>query len=245
VIEAIGAMDGDEAVDLLLGHIGDHDSHVRRIAVEALARQRVARAFDPLMERLDAEPYQDVTEEIVRALLCVAPERIEERLGEFPVRVREDIGRFSEDVETLLRLSRDEDSRVRLSGLYGLGRMGGERAGARLVEVLGDPDPEVRRTAVIALGPALVDFPAVDTVLRDGDMWVRLHGVRALGESCTEGALDKIEPLLKDEETPVLMAAVEALSCIGGPRAKALLGVLAGHRDDGVREAALHARERL
>jgi HEAT repeat protein len=244
-IEALGKMPTPESKQALLKRLNDHDSHIRKEAISSLGRIKDKDAFDKLLEHLDdTEEYIDVLEEAVKALLMIDPGRLFSHLDKFNSTLRVAIGRFSKDLDILLRLSSDEDLDVRLSSISGLGTLGMQKANERLKEVLKDKEPETRRTAVMALIGNENFFEDIKPLIHDDDMWVRLHAVRALGESDESGVLQTIKPALKDEEVPVVLAVVDVLKSMGGSDVKHVLKALLKHKNDAVREAAGHALEK-
>jgi HEAT repeat protein len=178
---ALGEIDGEGATQQLRDAIDDRDGHVRRAAVMALGRLRDANAFGSLFEHLGCERYRDVYEETVKALLAIDECELCRHLAEMGPVAREVIGRFGRDETTLLDLSRDEDRGVRLAALAGLGKIPTGPAVARLIATLADEDPEVRRTAIIALGALGQGLDAVRPLLEDPDIWVRMSAATVLG----------------------------------------------------------------
>lgn len=178
---ALGEIDSEAATQQLRDAIDDRDGHVRRAAVMALGRLRDATAFDPLFEHLGCERYRDVFEETLKALLAIDECELCRHLVEMGPVAREVIGRFGRDETTLLDLSRDSDRTVRLAAIAGLGKIPTGPAINRLTETLADDDPEVRRTAIIALGAIGQGLDAVRPLLEDPDIWVRMSAATVLG----------------------------------------------------------------
>lgn len=244
-IEALGQIPTPESKQALLEMLKDHDSHIRKEAMASLGRIGDKDAFDILLRHLeDSEEYVDVLEEAVKALLMINADGLYPHLVGFNSTVRGTIGRFSRDIEILLRLSRDEDFDVRLSATAGLGTLGTEKANEHLREVLSDKEPEIRRTAVIALTGSKSCYDDIKPLLHDDDMWVRLHAVRALGEGNDSEVLQTIKPALKDEEVPVVLAAIDVLKEVSSSDVKRALKTLLKHKSDAVREAAGQALEK-
>jgi HEAT repeat protein len=244
-IKALGQIPTPESKQTLIQTLRDHDSHIRKEAISSLGRMRDKDAFDLILEHLeDNKEYIDVLEEAVKSLLMIDADRLVFHLDEFNSTIRGAVGRFSGDVDILLSLSRDVDLDVRLAATAGLGTIGIKEANERLREVLSDKDPEIRRTAVSALMGNDCCHGDIKPLLHDDDMWVRLHAVRALGESDGTDVLQTIKSALKDEEVPVVLAAVDVLKKVGGSHVKQALKVLLNHKNVAVREAAGHALEK-
>ncbi len=97
---------------------------------------------------------------------------------------------------------------------------GPETVVSRLVALLNDPQPDVRRTAALSLGK--IAHPesgsALIPALRDADPLVRRYSAWALGslgEHAAHNAGSALVPLLGDSSPEVAMAAAEAIGKIG------------------------------
>lgn len=73
-IKSLGEIDSAGVSDTLLGAIADQDSHVRKTAVAALGKISQSSAFEPLMEMLQKEEYNDVIDAIIESLMSISPE---------------------------------------------------------------------------------------------------------------------------------------------------------------------------
>jgi HEAT repeat protein len=106
-------------------------------------------------------------------------------------------------------------------------------AGASLVGLTWDPDPNVRAAAVETLGTrgGTAAARAATSLLDDPEWFVRVHAVRAAGLLAGAEAAPMICRLLADRQWWVRTAAKDALRGIGGESVPALLSVLA--HDDG------------
>jgi twitching motility protein PilT len=93
-----------------------------------------------------------------------------------------------------------------------------------VIELLSDPDEEVRSAAVtVASGfhdPRVV--PATINLLRDSDWWIRIAAADALGTLKDPRAVEPLVAALSDPD--LKWSAVEALGRIGDPRALNALG---------------------
>lgn len=243
-VRALGNMASEEAESALLRAVSDRDSHIRKEAAAALGARGSRRAVGVLLEQLTREKYADVMEEVVKALLKADPGAVFARLEELPGGIREAIGRFAGDIDILARLVRDRELSVRVAAISGLGNLRDREARDMVLEATRDGDPEVRRTAVMALVEAEADAEAIRPLLSDPDMWVRLHAVRALGKGGRHDMLAVLTPMLEDRETPVVLAAVEAVAMAGGEDASAALRPLRDHPEKAVREAVRDFLER-
>lgn len=188
------------------------------------------------------ENYKDVLEETIKALLTINPQALFNQRETLSAEAREIIARYAGSADILLALSRDAEPGVRMSALSSLGRLADERAHARLVEALGDVDPDTRKTAVMALSSQHGDCAVIGPALKDENMWVRLYAVKALGESQRPDVVPSIIPLLYDKEVPVVLSAIDALVQLGSADSVALSGVR-NHADTAVRERVARIME--
>ncbi|GAB4387951.1 MAG: HEAT repeat domain-containing protein [Thermodesulfovibrionales bacterium] len=244
-MKALRDLSGEGEKDRLLEAVADHDGHIRRMAASALARIGDSAASDSLMKLLREERHMDVLEEAVKALLAVDPEKLYKSLDGLSDTVKEMLGRFGGDAGVLLTLSRDADPGVRTSAVVGLGSLGDQRASDRLREALRDDDPGVRRAAVMSLGNLGCCKEEIKSALSDGDMWVRLYAVKALGRFDGRDVVDALAPMLRDRDLPVVLSTMDVMAEIGGGDAQKALGPMKGHPDPAVREKAAMALESL
>lgn len=245
-IDALGRMYNAPGVkDTLVKCIADHDSHIRKVSLMALGRLKGQDVFDALLARLGEEQYLDVKEEAVRALLAVDAERFLSHLTEFGSEIKEIVGRISDHVGALVQLVQDPEAEIRVAALGGLGALRSAHAMEHIKKATTDHDPAVRRAAVLALAEHECFPDDIKGLLHDDDMWVRLHAVRTLGRSMKQDLIETLTPMLKDDEVPVVMAAIEAISSVGGPDAFSALNDLRSHGDEGVRAAVEEALKRL
>lgn len=235
---ALGEMNDADALEALRDGIEDRDGHVRYAAAAALGRIGDIASFDPLFRHVPTERYRDVQDEMVRALLLIDEPALSARISELGTAAREIVGRYARDERTVLALSNDPASGVKLAALAGLGNFPTDAAIARLTTALQENDAEVRKAAIASLAARNAGYDAVLPLLRDPDTWVRLSAATALGQS---GRTDLIEPLaalLEDPEPPVAFAALEAISRIGGSGAVSALSSLKHHPNADLRERA-------
>ncbi|NTW58597.1 MAG: HEAT repeat domain-containing protein [Nitrospirae bacterium] len=232
---ALAGMPGEETLRVLRKCVDDRDGHVRNAALSVLGRMRDQDSFDHLLRHLDVENYKDVLEVNVQALLQIDSRRLFAGLAALAPAIREIIARSTSDADMLLTLSQEQDVNVRVAALSNLNRVQDGRGQQRLTEALGDSDPEVRKTAVIALGSMNLGPATYKKALADTDMWVRLYAVRALGDSMNPDAAKAVIPLLYDREPPVVLSAIDALVQLGNSEA-VTLSALQNHANEQVRE---------
>lgn len=244
-MKALGMMKDERATGALIHAVTHHDSHVRKTAIGALGCAGGARSFDVLLSHLEAERFIDVIEVTVKSLLFIDAQRFFSLIAGFSDRVREAVARFADNIEVLGALASDGTKEVRVAAVTRLGNVGGQTALDIVLKASKDADAEVRRAAAAALGDMDTNPENIKSLLKDPDMWVRLHAVRALGRSLRQDLVGSLKPMLQDREVPVLLAAVEALARIGGREAFGVLSTLLEHENDSVRQAAVEALENL
>ncbi len=210
-IQTLKEICGENSEEMFLGALDDDDGHVRKSAVCALGRIGDEAILDDLLKLLEYEPYQDVREEIVKAVLAIDPQRALHHLDGFDLAIKEMLGKFSEDLDILILLAQDADLKVRLAALGSLGVIDDERAYKTLIESLNNADAEIRKTALMALGEQGCGMETIVPLLADSDVWVRIYAVRALGQSCNPQAMEHLIPMLKVDDIPVVLSAMDAL----------------------------------
>src|SRR5262245_52938463 len=236
----------------LLDDLAHADEEIRRLAVERLSLlapsdalpHLVAGLGDPswrvrkaAVERLIA---QDDAPSSVRALVAALAD------GENPGRrnaALEAITRFrGAAIPVLLEASHDADVDVRKQVVDALGAIGESVAADRLIQLLADPDPNVRAAAAQALGAlgALgVEGLLLDHVEVDPEPLVRMSALRSLAKLRASVPVARLEAALAE---PLLRpAAFSVLGSSEDPRAWETLvkGLSASARSS--REAAMEA----
>ena len=242
---ALGSIGTPEAVEALMQAVDDHEGHVRKTAIMGLGHTGDKAAFDRLLGHLEAEEYDDILETTAKSLMAIDAPRLYSHIDRLPTRVKCAVARASRDLATLLSLAGDEDLQVVLAAIASLGGVDDPRAVDRLLEAARSFDPELRRTAVMAMSGMNVAADALLPLLEDKDMWVRLHAVRMLGQRGDDGMLRHLAPMLGDPDVPVVLAAMESIAAIGGREAFELLTRAEEHADGRVREAASRAIEAM
>ena len=114
-----------------------------------------------------------------------------------------------------------------------------------VVELLADPDQEIRSVAIgVAItfdDPRVV--PATITLLRDPDWWIRIAAADALGKLKDPRAIEPLTAALTDPE--LKWSAVEALGRIGDNRALNALGRMLADPLAGMRIEVMQALKRF
>jgi HEAT repeat protein/S1-C subfamily serine protease len=130
------------------------------------------------------------------------------------------------DAQTHIRKLSDPDSRERLKAILALGEMGtdGQAAVPRLIPLLKDSDPSIRKAASGALDqigpPAKADFLVVLQALKSPSSETRLYAARTvansgIGDVAPPDALPFLTAALKDNDAGVRKNVVSALGNLG------------------------------
>jgi HEAT repeat protein len=199
IVEILGGVGTDRAVNALAKALEDKDEGVRRVAAEALRKIGSDRAIDALAKALE-DKDEGVRRVAAEALRKIGSDRA---------------------VDALVKALEDEDKGVRRVAAIALGETGSDRAVDVLVKALEDKDEGVRRVAAIALGETGSDR-AVDALvkaLEDEDKWVRREAVGSLGKTGSDRAVDALLKALEDENGYGWLEVVRSLRKIGTDRA--------------------------
>jgi HEAT repeat protein len=200
----LGDLHSPEAIPALTACLSDPDMGLAEAAAEALTRfadPRVAEAVAPLLR----------SEDLTARNLALA--------------VLKRLGPAAED--TLGRLTIDADPDIRIFSVEAIGAAGHSALLDRLLDRLGDENPNVAIAAAVGLGE-LGDDRAVEPLvsLVDHPLWIRTAAIQSLG---TLGG-DRAEEVLLDQVQrgvgPVQHSAVAALGRAGTERAVAALEAL-------------------
>ena len=144
--------------------------------------------------------------------------------------------------EALLAVVADPSPEVRKKVALALGDLDDPRTLGQLSEYArSDPDRDVRRAAIRALGRSRAEgrVDALTGVLGgSGDGWTRVLTVKALGEIRSPQAVGALEPLVAAEDGRLRREATEALAELGGGEARAALVRALSSHDPEVRSRA-------
>lgn len=106
-IRALGRMKIYDSRSAIVGALEDGEGHLRREAAAALSRIGGKESVDPLLKLLKNEPYDDVLEEAVRALLRIDPSALLSHLNEYRNNVKEIIARCIQDSSPIAGAARE------------------------------------------------------------------------------------------------------------------------------------------
>jgi HEAT repeat protein len=222
-VEAIGAIGGDAAADLLAGLTSTPVEEVSIAAITALGQAGSSHALEPLRRALTGGN----TAQRAAAAAALA------RWGHEPT------------VELLQwAAAGDADAAVVQSAIDGLSRIGGgmspvaPHAIAALAAVAGDPARRAEAVAALARVPASA-IPRVGEALSSRDPHVRHAVVEALGRLSHPVASAYLRTALEDSEPAVRQHAVVVLARLGSRGvARSFADMARNDPSDGVRRAA-------
>jgi HEAT repeat protein len=240
------------AVDPLIEALKDEDCHVKRQVVYALRKLGCKRAFVPILEMLGDEKCEDVVDEAVKALIGMDSGKFLKHVDMYPKKLKVYIAKYAVDEEILLRLSEEDDEELKIAALARLSSYRPKETGqtshkvvARLAAALGDYNPEIRKTAIISLAQRGEFSVAMLNALKDKDLWVRFHAVKAIAATGAREHLAELSAMLKDKELLVVMGTIDAIGAVGGQEAYEILSELRDHPDDSIRAKAQEVSEAL
>ncbi len=213
-IKTLKEIDGEDSSQLFLDALDDEDGHVRKHAVAAIGKIGDKTVVRTLLELLNRETYEDVKEEIVKAILTIDSEKVFSRLNEFTPAIKDLIAKYTTDIDILTKLSEDDDINVRLSALISFGSVEDERVNEKLISALKDDNAEIRKTALMALGEKSCCLDEIMPMLDDSDVWVKIYAIKAFGNSLDTSAIEPIVPMLNSSEIPVVLSAIDSISQI-------------------------------
>ncbi len=231
----------------------DGDAAIREKALEVLARRAPSASVALFVQALPQVGYatQQILIEALTGAAATQPPDFADQL--LPLVASGDAGTRTAVMKILMgmqdrsgvvkryvRFTKTLAGFVRDRALESI-RAFGEQVLEPTIELLSDPDEELRAAAIaiasIFEDPRLV--PATITLLKDPDWWIRIAAAETLGRLKDARA---VEPLIGALADPDLRwAAVEALGHIADPRALNALGRLLGDPQINVRIEVMQA----
>jgi HEAT repeat protein len=220
--------------------LDDADPRVRASAIEGLWEVEEARLVRPLVRAL-TEDESDMVREAAAVSLCrfallAELGQLQPRLEELvwdslwktvnseqedvPLRRRalESLAYFDrpEVRDAIMRAYQDEDSTMRVSAIFAMGRTTDDEWSTQILQELESEMPEMRYEAA-----------------------------RACGELQLAGAVPQLSQLTADVDLEVKLAAVGSLGRIGGPEARRVLEICIEMGDEALVDAAREALDEL
>ncbi len=221
----------EDEVPRWVKQVHDDDPNVRATALRFLGDKRTVDSVDLIVDNLARVDYA-TQQHLISALSRVAPALGGEFVDRLlPLMASGEAGTRSAVIKIFLSLGNRHDLvKQYLKFSKGLAGWARDRAldsmkefGSDLIEptieLLSDPDDEVRAMALVVAGsfddPRII--PATISLLKDDDWWLRVTAADTLGRFKDEQATSALVATLEDPEAR--WAAVEALGRIGDPRA--------------------------
>lgn len=234
ITSALAQIGDYEAFDTLISLLGHPDITVRLGAIAALNSLGHPQMPQQLLSLL-ANPDPLVRESAVKIA------------GYFA---------FPECVDLLFACTKDPDETVRQTAIKHLPYLEDEaQIISTLIHALTTDTPKVRIAAIQALGelnsPAIM--PYLLEALKDYNLWVRYHAVKALGQSAPflepqthDQALAQLKFMAQQDPTePVKAIATETLGILGNAEMIPLLTQLSMAEDEEVARSALRALSKI
>ena len=220
--------------------LDDADPRVRTSAIEGLWEVEDVRLVRPLVRALTEDAFEIVREAAAMSLSRFAlraelgqlqprlADLVWESLWKTVSRAREDVPVRRRALESLAYFDRpevrdaiaaayqDEDSTMRVSAVFAMGRSTDEEWSTQILNELDSESPEMRYEAA-----------------------------RACGELQLAGAVPRLSQMTADMDLEVKLAAVGALGQIGGPEARRVLDICVEMGDDALGDAARAALDEM
>ncbi len=244
-----------ETKDVLSSFLLDSNKHVRRAALEGIARLDIpvsASLICPLLDDPDIMVQSRAIETLINIndpdtikYLIDAMQNDSEYVRRAAVEVLNEIGDHRA-VKDLLDALRDKDWWVRVRASDALGSIGGPKVVDAVLELIKDKDDFMRRTAIEILNTSKDNraFNSLIEALEDDDWWVKERAADALAELGDKRAIAPLQALLT-QEPQARQVAIRALAKLGSSEAiEPILGQLESNNDS-VCKAALHALGKL
>lgn len=225
----------------------DHETPIREKALEALASKAPQSSTALFVENLPTVSYstqQVLIEALTASAMQQGPRLVDQLL---PLIASGDAGtrtavmkillgmsNAAEVIKRYIRFSKSLAGFIRDRALESI-RGFGEQLIEPTIELLSDPDDELRAAAIQVASsfddPRIV--PATINLLKDSDWWIRIAAADTLGRLKDPRSVEPLIAALSDPD--VKWTAVEALGRIGDPRALAALGRMLGDGEPNVR----------
>jgi len=250
MVQVIGELGLDQALDLIQEGLGDEAAALRAASVLALGKLAPAGASRILAGFLGdaAVEVREAALEALKRLSGREPQELTRICSELSQSARPERRRDAAlllaslaDCDRLSLLAKDEDAGVRTAAVGSLARCGAGQSVGSLVMALVDEAPQVRIAAAQALGE-VGGSEAVEPLLlalNDADPWVQtaaLKGLAALGDA---KAVPGVTALLAEARGPVLIAGLGTLAALAGGARLAPVEAALADADEEVVQAAI------
>ncbi len=236
--------------------LSDDDGHIRALAAIAISRLGNLKAIGPL-KRLLTDPYEDVQEAAVRALLNLreglsATELLDMLDEPIPLQRKNVsllLGRIgaTEAIPALGFVLKDAHVSVRKAVIEAFSHLKTKESITFLILALTDEEPDIRALSVLSLGVLGGEgcFEALSLLRSDPDDAVRVAVTKALGMLKDTRAVTPLVELLTDDNGFVIVSAIESLGKLSGDEARDALLRMLSSEDLEVRRTAIKALARF
>lgn len=218
---------GEKTMTVLLNHAWSSKHEVRVASILFLGLLRDRNALEPLMELSQEEAYAG---DVRRALVFIGRDQPQALLQLFNMEnnyfkrvltaVAADVA-SSEYLEPLISMVDSDDGHVRANALFGLSRIGDERAIPVIIRRLTDPYVDVQERAVEALYKFKdwLNIAELTDMLRDPNPVLRKNIAALFGRIATPVMAEDLCFAMQDSDTLVRRASINALANISSARA--------------------------
>jgi HEAT repeat protein len=204
----------------------DPDAQVRAGAIEGILEDSPRRIIERLMRIAQEDPFTTVRAAAVKALGQFV---LQGELGKLP----ETLSTRLQDLVFALHRNPGEDLDVRRRALEAIGNCGREGVAELIRAAYYAPEPEMRVSAVFAMGRSCDERWASRIVdeLSSERPEMRYEAARAAGELELRPALNRLIELVYEDDREIQEMAIWALGEIGGRQADRVLEELAALAD--------------
>lgn len=152
-----------------------------------------------------------------------------------------------QELDQILESLRSDRRGERVKAIFAMGKVISPDVFPHLINLLKDPDPDIRSVAVQILGIKAHPKSLNNLVrhLKDPAPAVRVHTAVALGHFMDARLVPYLSAVLKDQDEQLVVAAVNSLAAINMPEAVAPLLPLCKDERAVVRKAAAEALGKL
>ncbi len=231
-IKVLGAVGGDEDLDIIEDSIKDEDESVRAAAFEAMGGSRSRTAPDGVYAKGIGDESPRVRKAAVEAIGSDASPATREKLGslikdrdpEIRMAAVEAMGRLGDPafIERLIEAYATGGKPVKVKAIRALGNVWDRKSSKFLTGLLEEPDAEIKKEVLYALA-RIQDkrsAPGIIVALEDPDWWVRTAAIRALGLTGDSGMVGSLLSRLAIEEDEVIKKEIiVAVGRLGDERA--------------------------